>query len=140
MLVSASKVSKDSRLEFHTFVHPLSSPTLSQSQAARASDYSIGEFKILRSLLFFHGREAYRRNSKVVCYNFFKNSILVLPQFFYSFYNNFSGQTLYDSYAYQLFNLFFTSLPIIIFAVKRSTLTFSSRFYHPSPPPPGVRL
>ena len=29
----------------------------------------------------------------------------------------FSGQSLYDSYLYQLFNLFYTSLPIIIFAV-----------------------
>lgn len=48
-------------------------------QAARASDFSIGEFKILRRLLFYHGREAYRRNSRVVCYNFFKNILVVLP-------------------------------------------------------------
>ncbi|KAL4478908.1 hypothetical protein ABPG72_019345 [Tetrahymena utriculariae] len=90
---------------------------LEGQQAARASDYSIGEFKILRNLLFFHGRESYRRNSKLVCYNFYKNIVLVLPQFFYSFYNNFSGQTLYDSYIYQLFNVFYASLPIIIYAV-----------------------
>ena len=30
-------------------------------QAARFSDYSIGKFKFLRTLLFFHGRESYRR-------------------------------------------------------------------------------
>lgn len=48
-------------------------------QAARASDYAIGEFRLLRRLLFFHGRECYRRNSHLVCYNFYKNILLVLP-------------------------------------------------------------
>lgn len=32
-------------------------------QAARSADYAIGQFKNLKTLLFFHGREAYRRNS-----------------------------------------------------------------------------
>lgn len=50
-------------------------------QAARASDYAIGEFKFLRRLLLYHGREAYRRNAILICYNFYKNVILVLPQF-----------------------------------------------------------
>ena len=53
-------------------------------QAARASDYSFGEFKHLRRLLFFYGRECYRKNTVVVLYNFYKNMILVLPQFWYS--------------------------------------------------------
>ncbi|EGR30728.1 phospholipid-translocating p-type flippase family protein, putative [Ichthyophthirius multifiliis] len=86
-------------------------------QAARASDYSIGEFKILRNLLFYHGRESYRRNSRLVCFNFYKNIILVLPQFWFAIENAFSGQTLYDSYIYQLFNVVYASLPIIIYAV-----------------------
>lgn len=29
----------------------------------------------------------------------------------------FSGQTLYDAYLYQLFNLFYASMPIVIYAV-----------------------
>jgi phospholipid-transporting ATPase len=86
-------------------------------QAARASDYAVGEFKMLRPLLFVHGRECYRKNSLLVLYNFFKNIIMVFPQFWFSIYNNFSGQTPYDSFIYQLFNVFYTSLPIIIFAV-----------------------
>lgn len=40
-------------------------------QAARAADYSIFEFQNIRRLLFYHGRECYRRNSYLVCYNFF---------------------------------------------------------------------
>lgn len=48
-------------------------------QAARASDYSIGEFKILRNLVLDHGRECYRKNSSLISYNFYKNLLLVLP-------------------------------------------------------------
>jgi P-type E1-E2 ATPase len=63
---------------------------LEGQQAARASDYSIAEFRFLRRLLFVHGRESYRRNSNLVCYNFFKNICLVLPQFwFFCFLNDF---------------------------------------------------
>jgi phospholipid-transporting ATPase len=50
-------------------------------QAARASDYSFGEFKLLKRLLYYHGRflsllfvrENYRKNCKLIQYNFYKN-------------------------------------------------------------------
>lgn len=86
-------------------------------QAARASDYAIGEFKVLRRLLLNHGREYYRRNATLICYNFFKNMILVLPQFWFAFYDGFSGISFYDQYLFQLFNLFYTSLPIFVYAL-----------------------
>jgi phospholipid-transporting ATPase len=86
-------------------------------QAARASDYSIGEFKILRRLLLFVGREAYRKNSHLILYNFYKNMVFVLPHFWYAFLNGFSGSLLYDPWIYQFFNLFYAALPIIIYAV-----------------------
>ena len=60
-------------------------------QAARASDYAIGKFKFLRPLLFFHGREAYRRVAWLVCYNFYKNFLYVIVQYFFGFYSVFSG-------------------------------------------------
>lgn len=86
-------------------------------QAARASDYSIGEFSFLRRLLLVHGRESYRKNSYVVCYNFYKNVIFVIPQFWYGIVSLFCGQTLYDPWIYQFYNTFYTSLPIIWFGV-----------------------
>ena len=52
-----------------------------------------------------------------VGYNFYKNMVVVLPHFFYSFNNGFSATNLYDPWLYQLYNLFYTSVPIIIFAV-----------------------
>ena len=65
-------------------------------QAARSADYAIGQFKFLKTLLFFHGREAYRRNSFMVLYTFYKNFLYVMTQFYFGFYSAFSGQTLYE--------------------------------------------
>lgn len=48
-------------------------------QAARASDYIIGEFSFLRRLMFVHGREAYRKNSFSVGYVLWKNCLYVVP-------------------------------------------------------------
>lgn len=65
-------------------------------QAARASDFAIGEFRILKELLLNHGRECYRKNTALICYNFYKNMLLVLPQWWYAFVNGFSGASNYD--------------------------------------------
>lgn len=87
------------------------------SHAARASDYSIMQFSHLKKLLLVHGRESYRKNSLVVCYNFYKNALFVVPQFWMGTLNFFSGQTLYDRWIYQLFNPIFTCLPIIWYGI-----------------------
>ena len=52
-------------------------------QAARASDYAIAEFKYLQKLILYYGRENYRRNNTLICYNFYKNMILCFPLFWY---------------------------------------------------------
>lgn len=90
---------------------------LEGQQAARASDYSIGEFKHLKRLLFYVGRECYRRNSTLIGYNFYKNMVLCLPFVWFGVFNGFSGQLLYDPWIFQFFNLFYASLPIIIYAL-----------------------
>lgn len=86
-------------------------------QAARASDYAIGQFHFLKRLLLVHGRESYRKNTYIVCYNFYKNSIFVIPQFWFGIFSLFSGQTLYDPWIYQFYNIIFTCLPIIWFGI-----------------------
>ena len=64
-----------------------------------------------------HGREAYRRNSYLVCYIFYKNYIFVLPQFWYGFYSAFSGQTLYEAWIYQMYNIAFSAFPIMWYSL-----------------------
>lgn len=108
-------------------------------QAARASDYAVGQFKHLRRLVFYYGRESYRKNSTLVLYNFYKNAILVLPQFWYAVvYGNISGVTLYDAILYQLSNVVFTFMPIVIYAVLDKDagddyLESSHQYYFPGP-------
>ena len=78
---------------------------LEGQQAARASDYAIGQFKYLRTLLLVHGREAYRRNSYVVGYMFYKNILFVMTIFWFGIFCNYSGQTLFEEWLYQLYNI-----------------------------------
>lgn len=47
-------------------------------QAARASDFAFGQFKMLKPLLMMHGRENYRRNSDLVCWTFYKNMLYIV--------------------------------------------------------------
>lgn len=63
-----------------------------------------------------HGREAYRRNSYLIIYMFYKNVIYVLPIFYYGFYSCFSGTQIYDTYLYNMYGVFFTGMPICWYA------------------------
>lgn len=90
---------------------------LEGQQAARSADFVIGQFRFLKGLMFFHGREAYRRNAYLVCYNFYKNALFVLPQYWFGNYSAFSGQTLYEPFIYQLYNIMFSSVPIVWYAI-----------------------
>ena len=108
---------------------------LEGKQAVRASDYAIGQFRFLRYLLFFHGREAYRRNSYAVSYMFYKNILETVPIYMYGIVSIFSGLVIYNGVLYITFNLFFTSLPIIWFATfdyeyKKEILAYRPRLYH----------
>eukprot|EP01127_Copromyxa_protea_P016071 TRINITY_DN4718_c0_g1_i2.p1 TRINITY_DN4718_c0_g1~~TRINITY_DN4718_c0_g1_i2.p1 ORF type:complete len:1147 (+),score=193.04 TRINITY_DN4718_c0_g1_i2:144-3443(+) len=87
------------------------------SQASRSADFSFAKFYFLKRLLLVHGRFAVVRISVLIQYSFYKNIAFTLVQFFYAFYNGFSGQTLFDSWVITVFNMVFTALPVIIFAV-----------------------
>jgi magnesium-transporting ATPase (P-type) len=41
--------------------------------------------------MFVHGREAYRRNSLLVLYNFYKNVLYITVQYYFGFLSAFSG-------------------------------------------------
>ena len=92
-------------------------------QAARASDYAIGQFKFLKKILFYHGHESLRRNSFIIYYNFYKNFLFVMPQFYVGFFSLFSGQSIYDPWLYQLFNIVFSVFPILWFGIYDSERT-----------------
>lgn len=86
-------------------------------QAARASDYSIAQFRFLQRLLLVHGRWNYRRIARLILYSFYKNICLFSTQFWFCIFNGFSGQTLYDQWALAVYNVWFTAFPIMALAV-----------------------
>ena len=107
---------------------------LEGQQAVKASDYAIGKFKYLKTLLFFHGRESYRRNSFAILYIFYKNILETAPIFYFGFKSQYSGTMLYDMFLYNMFNPMFTSVPIVWFSVMdfehtKETLLSDPRLY-----------
>uniref|UniRef100_A0A8D2Q2H4 Phospholipid-transporting ATPase n=1 Tax=Varanus komodoensis TaxID=61221 RepID=A0A8D2Q2H4_VARKO len=86
-------------------------------QAARNSDYAIPKFKDLKKLLLAHGHLYYVRISHLVQYFFYKNLCFIFPQFLYQFFCGFSQQPLYDPAYLTMFNICFTSLPIMAYSL-----------------------
>ncbi|KAF9453983.1 phospholipid-translocating P-type ATPase [Macrolepiota fuliginosa MF-IS2] len=86
-------------------------------QAARSADVAISQFRFLKKLLLVHGAWSYRRLSKLILYSFYKNIVLYMTQFWYSFFNNFSGQIAYESWTLSLYNVVFTVLPPLVIGI-----------------------
>ena len=62
------------------------------TQAVRSADYAFCQFRFLQRILFIHGRWGYRRIGYFICYYFYKNIVLVFTEFYFVFFNGFSGQ------------------------------------------------
>uniref|UniRef100_A0A7N0U1C9 P-type ATPase C-terminal domain-containing protein n=1 Tax=Kalanchoe fedtschenkoi TaxID=63787 RepID=A0A7N0U1C9_KALFE len=82
-------------------------------QAVMASDFAIA-FLFLADLLLVHGRWSYVRICKVVSYFFYKNLAFTLTQFWFTFETGISGQRFYDDWYQSLYNVIFTTLPVIM--------------------------
>lgn len=65
---------------------------------------------------------------------FYKQVLFIMPIFWLGFYNGYSSLPLYNSYMYQVYNIVFTCVPIIWFAVfdfefeKEKFLNFPSHY------------
>uniref|UniRef100_A0A8C9VF32 Phospholipid-transporting ATPase n=1 Tax=Scleropages formosus TaxID=113540 RepID=A0A8C9VF32_SCLFO len=82
-------------------------------QAVLASDYSFAQFRHLQRLLLVHGRWSYFRMCNFLCYFFYKNFAFTLVHFWFGFFCGFSAQTVYDQWFITLFNIVYTSLPVL---------------------------
>mmetsp|Transcript_138627 Transcript_138627/g.252351 ORF Transcript_138627/g.252351 Transcript_138627/m.252351 type:complete len:1134 (-) Transcript_138627:169-3570(-) len=86
-------------------------------QAFNVCDYGISQFRFLQNLLMVHGRWCYRRVAILVNYTFYKNVVVVLPQYFLGFHSGFSGQKLYNDFMYQFYNVIHSFFPIMLFGI-----------------------
>uniref|UniRef100_A0A0G4H3R3 P-type phospholipid transporter n=1 Tax=Chromera velia CCMP2878 TaxID=1169474 RepID=A0A0G4H3R3_9ALVE len=94
-------------------------------QAVRASDYTLGQFRFLKPLLFVHGRLNYNRISFVILYSFFKNIVLVIPSFLFVFFNGFSGTSLYESWVLVSYNVLWTSIPVVLVGILEEDVPYA---------------
>ncbi|ESK92514.1 phospholipid-translocating p-type atpase domain-containing protein [Moniliophthora roreri MCA 2997] len=87
---------------------------LEGSQAAMSADYAFGQFRFLTKLLLVHGRWSYQRVADMHSNFFYKNVIWTFAMFWYLPFNNFDATYLYQYTFILLYNLVFTSLPVIV--------------------------
>ena len=108
-------------------------------QAVNASDYSIAQFRYLSILLLKHGRYNYIRMSNLICYIFYKNVLCSLTLFWFNFHCAFSAQKPYTEAAIQLFNLFYTSVPIVLYSAMDKDVSVHNALSFPKLYTPGIK-
>uniref|UniRef100_A0A1J3G1K2 Phospholipid-transporting ATPase n=2 Tax=Noccaea caerulescens TaxID=107243 RepID=A0A1J3G1K2_NOCCA len=100
-------------------------------QAVMSSDIAIAQFRYLERLLLVHGHWCYSRISSMICYFFYKNITFGVTIFLYEAYTSFSAQPAYNDWFLSLFNVFFSSLPVIALGVFDQDV--SARFCYKFP-------
>ncbi|KAL1626826.1 phospholipid transporting ATPase [Neofusicoccum ribis] len=85
--------------------------------AVMSSDYAIGQFRFLTRLVLVHGRWSYRRLAETIANFFYKNLVWTFALFWYQIYCNFDCAYIFDYTYIIMYNLAFTSLPVILMGV-----------------------
>lgn len=108
-------------------------------QAVNSSDYSIAQFRYLSPLLLKHGRYNYIRMSNLVNFTFYKNINMSMTMFWFNFLCFFSGEKMYTEGAIQFFNLFYTSIPILLYATYDKDVAISDALRFPQLYSAGIK-
>ncbi|KAB0357180.1 hypothetical protein FD754_001336 [Muntiacus muntjak] len=82
-------------------------------QAVQNSDYVLAQFCFLRRLLLVHGRWSYMRVCKFLRCFLYKTLASMMVQIWFSFYNGFTAQPLYEGWFLALFNLLYSTLLVL---------------------------
>lgn len=86
-------------------------------QAVMSSDFAVAQFSYLRDLIIVHGHWSYYRLSNFIFYFLYKNALFVMILFWFQVYDVFSNQTPIGDIDLILYGVFYTNLPIIVFAI-----------------------
>ncbi|KAF2770332.1 aminophospholipid-translocating P4-type ATPase [Teratosphaeria nubilosa] len=86
-------------------------------QAVMSADFAIGQFRFLTRLMLVHGRWAYRRMAETIANFFYKNIVWTFALFWYQIYTNMDCSYAFDYTYILLYNLAFTSLPVIFMGI-----------------------
>ncbi|XP_069982480.1 probable phospholipid-transporting ATPase IM isoform X3 [Penaeus vannamei] len=107
-------------------------------QAVLASDYSVAQFRFLERLLLVHGRWSYYRMCKFLRYFFYKNFAFTLCHFWFAFFVAFSAQTLFDPMFISVYNLFYTSMPVLALGIFEQDVNAVNSIKFPRLYSPGL--
>ncbi|KAJ8654409.1 hypothetical protein O0I10_009979 [Lichtheimia ornata] len=100
-------------------------------QAVMASDYAIAQFRFLHKLLLVHGRWSYLRTSEMIMGFFYKNIVWTFVLFWYQIFCQFTGSMMFEYSLVTLYNLIFTSLPIIFLGIWDQDLDAKTSLRYP---------
>ncbi|XP_050995756.1 phospholipid-transporting ATPase IK [Acomys russatus] len=92
-------------------------------QAVQNSDYVLAQFCYLQRLLLVHGRWSYMRICKFLRYFFYKTVASMMAQIWFSLFNGFSAQPLYEGWFLALFNLLYSTLPVLYIGLFEQDVT-----------------
>jgi magnesium-transporting ATPase (P-type) len=95
-------------------------------QAVNSSDYAIAQFEYLRPLILKHGRYNYIRLSNEICYIFYKNVLVSVSMWWFNMFCGWSGQKFFSEGPIQMFNLLFTAIPILLYAIYDRDMDYES--------------
>ncbi|KAJ4469887.1 phospholipid-transporting ATPase 1 [Lentinula aciculospora] len=112
---------------------------LEGSQAAMSADYAFGQFRFLTKLLLVHGRWSYQRVADMHANFFYKNVIWTFAMFWFLPFNNFDATYLYQYTFILLYNLVFTSLPVIVMGAFDQDLNAKAALAFPQLYVRGIR-
>ncbi|XP_055617498.1 phospholipid-transporting ATPase IF isoform X2 [Toxorhynchites rutilus septentrionalis] len=101
-------------------------------QAARCADYALAKFCMIKKLLLVHGHFFSTRLAVLVLYFFYKNMIFMGIQFYFQIHSMFSSQSVYDSVFLMLYNVLYTSLPVLVLALTEKPYTEEVLMKEPS--------
>ena len=100
-------------------------------QAVNASDFAIAQFRFLERLLLVHGRWDYRRTCKFILYTFWRNAIITMLLFYYTFFSGYSGTCMFTSTVWTSFSMILF-WPIIATGISDRDVTAKQAVEHPS--------
>lgn len=99
--------------------------------AEQNSDFAIAKFRYLKRLLLVHGRWNHYRLSKMTAYLLYQNVMFPLNLFWYGIFDHFDGTYFWDEIFMTLFNLFYTSLPLIAIGSFSQDISAVTAMAHP---------
>ncbi|KZT06691.1 phospholipid-translocating P-type ATPase [Laetiporus sulphureus 93-53] len=112
---------------------------LEGSQAAMSADYAFAQFRYLTKLLIVHGRWSYQRIADMHSNFFYKNVIWTFAMFWFQCFSSFDSTYLYEYTFILLYNLLFTSLPVIVLGAFDQDINAKAALAYPQLYIRGIR-